>query len=142
MVSHVYGIGPFWVQQADVTISQANPVSTTIYSVLAVNVHVRILAISAYVAWAVTQPDPLEVIITTSSNSYIYTKTTPVTTTYYSACTIRGHVSEVQQVLDAAGSESRAFLFDDKSISVGVRVTWGVTQPTLLVCRVKWAKWM
>jgi len=49
----------FWVQQPDAVISQANPVSTTLYPVLATNYRVRIITMNAAITWAVTQPTPL-----------------------------------------------------------------------------------
>ena len=45
--------------QADAVLSQANPVSATLYTVLGTTANVRILTIDTNVTWAVTQPTPL-----------------------------------------------------------------------------------
>jgi len=125
-------------QQADAAISQADPVSTTLYEVLATTKNVRILSISAAITWAVTQPTPLEVVVTIDGRSIIYSKTDPVSASYYNAGRV-GSNAEGFQTLDGTG-QYLTFLLEGRSVRVQIRITWAVTQPTPLVCRVKYAK--
>lgn len=128
-------------QQADAAISQANPVSTTLYTVLAATANVRIISISATVTWAVTQPNPLEVLVTIDGNTLVFIAANPVSATPYFAV-IEPYAPETTQILsnDVNSTRYRAFLLEGRSVQVQVRVTWAVTQPTPLVCRVKYAK--
>ena len=130
----------FLAQQPDAVISQANPVSTTLYTVLDTTVNCRIYSIATSVTWGVTQPTPLEVVLTIDGNTIIYSKSNPVTATYYDATTVSEQV-EASQFLDTSNAaRTRSFLIEGRSVKVQVRVTWAVTQPTPLVCRVKYAK--
>ena len=126
--------------QTDATLSQANPVSTTLYNVLPLTNNVRLISISTEVTWGVTQPTPLDVVITIDGVSVIFTKTNPVSANGYECAFISPEAST--QVMSSGGgySGARAFLMEGRSVQVDVRITWAVTQPTPLVCRVKWAK--
>lgn len=130
--------------QADAVISQANPVSTTLYTVLGTTPNVRILSIAATITWATTQPTPLEIVVTIDGNSLVYGIANPVSGFPY---------APIHSVLDAStpeanqrlgypfgGTDFAPFPLEGRSVKVEVRVTWGVTQPTPLVCRVKYAK--
>lgn len=123
--------------QADAVISQANPVSTTLYEVLATTKNVRIIGIGAVLTWATTQPNPLEILVTIDGVTVIFNKQNPVTATSYYARII-DPITDIQYI-DATIPQF-AFLLEGRSVKVEVRVTWATTQPTPLVCRVKWAK--
>ena len=127
-------------QQPDAYISQANPVSTTIYPVLPTTKNVRILSIETDITWAVTQPTPLEVILVIDGLTYIFFQNNPVTATPVYA-TLTGNNSIITFPLSTDWLPYKEFLIEGRSINVGVRVTWAVTQPTPLNCRVKYAKW-
>ncbi len=131
-------------QQADAAISQANPVSTTLYEVLATTKNVRILGIACQVTWATTQPTPLEVLVTIDGQTIIYTMVNPVTATPYAP-----YVSPATDIAAAASqlliaAWTAALLpvvpLEGRSVRVQIRLTWATTQPTPLVCRVKYAK--
>lgn len=130
-----------YAHQADATLSQANPVSGTKYEVLATTKNVRIITMSANIPWAVTQPTPLEVHVTIDGQIITFSKTNPVSAINYSA-KIREDRAEGSQELDtlSAYGPFRAFLLEGRSVKVESEITWSVTQPTPLVCRVKYAK--
>jgi len=58
---HPYNVCP--KEKADGTLTQANPISGTKYTVLSTTRRVRILNIAARVTWTV-QPNPLEIHLT------------------------------------------------------------------------------
>ena len=126
--------------QADATISQANPVSTTLYTVLPTTANVRIYSIAAQITWAVTQPT-IEVVMVIDGQTLTFTAATPATATNHVAF-IQTEKANASLVLTSTDAYSlyRAFLVEGRSVSVSIRTTWAVTQPTPLVCRVKWAK--
>lgn len=128
-------------QQPNATISQANPVSATLYEVLATTANVRIINIGVYLTWAVTQPTPLEIIVTIDGVSFVFKKTNPATDTAYEPF-LSVNTAENDQPMATASlySAYRAFLLEGRSVRVQVRITWAVTQPTPLVCIVKYAK--
>ena len=127
--------------QADASLSQANPVSATLYAVLVTTKNVRIISLSATITWATTQPTPLETVVTIDGNSIVFIKANPVSATAYGAKTAEDQ-PENNQPLDTVNSfvPYRAFLLEGRSVKVEVRITWATTQPTPLVCRVKNAK--
>lgn len=129
-------------QQADAAISQANPVSTTLYEVLPTTKNVRIISIAANITWATTQPTPLEVVVTIDGISFVFVQPNPVTATNYCAG-LSGEKAENAQIFFAAAAadQYRAFMLEGRSVRVQARVTWATTQPTPLVCRVKYARW-
>ena len=54
-----------------------------------------------------------------------------------------GDAENIQPLASGSGLAyyiKRPFLYEGRSVKVEVRITWAVTQPTPLVCRVKWAK--
>ena len=129
-------------QQADAAISQNNPVSTTLYEVLPTTRNVRVISISASITWAVTQPTPLEVVMTIDGQSVVFIVANPVSASPYEAANQFQQAETAQGLLSGIYySAYRSFLREGRSVRVQVRVTWAVTQPTPLVCRVKWAKW-
>ena len=129
------------VQQADAVISQANPVSTTLYEVLATTKNVRIISMEADITWAVTQPTPLEIVMTIDGIPVIYRMDNPVSGTGYKPRAAQSFAAASQYLTaTAATDEIIAFLCEGRSVRVQVRVTWAVTQPTPLGCRVKYAR--
>jgi len=122
--------------QADATLSQANPVSGTKYTVLDTTKNVRLLNIIVRVTWTV-QPTPLEVHITIDGQVVTFTKTDPVTITSYfpqtlDAFTLPGGVLDTVVV-------HRAFLLEGRSVKVEVETTGGTVSN--LSARVKYARW-
>jgi hypothetical protein len=127
-------------QQPDATISQANPVSTTLYPVLATNVNVRIISIQARLDWATTQPTDLRVTITVDGVSHTYSIALAVTATSYYVGNNANLAAESQTLQTTDQSTNRAFLLEGRSVKVEISCVWGTTQPTPLICRVRWAK--
>jgi len=127
-------------QQADAAISQANPISDQLYTVLNTTLNARIISLATYITWATTQPTNLRIVITIDGNTITYTATTPVSATVYYDSLIPTAAAASQSLSTTAFSPYRAFLLEGRSIKVEVAVTWATTQPTPLVCRVKYAK--
>ncbi len=130
-----------WKGQADATLSQNNPVSATLYTVLDTTKNARIISITTNITWAVTQPTPLEVVVTIDGISTIFTVTNPVSATDYFA-SLKANAAASAQTLETTdrAATGRPLLLEGASIKVEVRITWAVTQPTPLTCRVKYAK--
>ena len=128
------------IHQADAVLSQANPISTTLYPVLAATKNVRIICLSASVEWATNQPTPLELVVTIDGQTVIYLAVNPVSAGNYTA-RVRAANAANNQVLDGTVDfESyRAFLQEGRSVKIDARYT-GAAGTTLLSCRVKWAK--
>lgn len=123
--------------QADAVISQANPVSTTLYTVLNTTRNVRLIGIAINIDWAVTQPTPLEVLITVDGQTVSGFINNPVSGTWYFFVI---NPNDAAQVLTATNPAARAFLLEGHSVRVQIRVTWAVTQPNPMRCRVKYAR--
>ena len=142
-----YHAGILWPQevpqrQADAVISQANPVSTTLYEVLALTRNVRVYSMAMRVTWAVTQPTPMDIVATIDGNSLIYTVANPVSASLYAAQVLEAYPENTQgSVAENTNTPYRSFLLEGHRVRVQVRVTWAVTQPTPLWCRVKYARW-
>lgn len=129
-----------FVQQADAAISQANPVSTTLYEVLATTKNVRVLSLFAKVTWAVNQPTPLEAVVTIDGQTISYGIDNPVSATNYFACAY-GAGAEANQSLNVNDhSADRAFILEGRSVRIQARITFAAGAPTPLVCRVKYAR--
>jgi len=130
------------VHQADAAISQVNPVSNQLYTVLATTTNVRIISIAAQVTWAAVQPTPLVVLVTIDGQVITHYVNNPVSANPYEAI-VRPHLPENDQPMLSGFAETarRAFLYEGRSVKVECYITWGVAQPTPLVCRVKWARW-
>jgi hypothetical protein len=97
------------------------------------------MGIEADVTWAVTQPNPVEVIVTVDGIPFIFTIANPVSTTKYFASL--STVAADAQMMESTDRPARTYLLEGQSVKVEIRVTWAVTQPTPLNCRVKYAKW-
>lgn len=126
--------------QADAYLSQANPVSATRYTVLDTTKNVRIISITAMVTWATTQPTPLKVYVTIDGQSIVHYKSDPVSAVQHEARFTASALPTSQPLVDVATSDG-PFRYEGRSVKVEVEITWAVTQPTPLVCRVKYAKW-
>lgn len=129
-------------RQADAVLPKANPVSGTKYTVLDTTKNVRLKGIGVAVTWATTQPTPLEVHVTIDGQTLTFKQTDPVSATYYMPI-MSPHKDATEQEMSVSGSAQyyKAFLMEGRSVKVEVEITWAVTQPTPLVCRVKYAKW-
>ena len=129
---------------ADATLNQANPVSTTLYTVLGTTKNVRIINISAAVIWTTTQPTPLEVVITIDGITYIHIQTNPCDGVWYISRMVP-FTSETEQAMHPRANNYTDSLqllrLEGRSVKIQVRITWATTQPTLLICRVKYAKY-
>ena len=134
---HAYTVIP--AQQADAVLSQANPVSGTLYTVLDTTRNVRIISIGAKITWATTQPTPLEVVVTIDGVTLTFSVANPVSATPYIPCWYPD--AETDMVINAAVFQGRSFFVEGRSVKVQVRVTWATTQPTPLSCRVKYAQY-
>jgi len=130
--------------QADAFLSQTNPVSGTLYTVLDTTKNVRIISIAAWVTWSTTQPTPLDVVITIDGQTIIFSTTNPVSVTPYVAALYPSQ-AEVGQFLraetDTLALFRLPFSIEGRSVKVEARITWATTQPTPLACRVKYAKY-
>jgi len=133
---------PMYRQEDDEAISQANPVSATLYTVLDTVKNCRLISISCNITWAVTQPDPLEVVVTIDGQTLTFSFTNPVSATDYVATIAANLAPDAQPLVEATAltpDRYRPFILEGHSVKVQVRVTWATTQPTPLVCRVKYA---
>jgi hypothetical protein len=127
--------------QADAAISQANPVSGTLYEVLPATENVRIISILARIDWETTQPE-IWVKITIDGTVILHYSVAAVSA--IAQAVLRSYaVDEAWQPLAPLGGEEAnrpAFIYEGRNVKVEAYVVWAVTQPTPLVCRVKWAK--
>lgn len=121
----------------DIATSQANPVSTTIYTVLSETVNVKILGISAAITWATTQPTPLDVIVTVDDYPILFTVANPVSASLYNAFQDEGYANGALATTVRLGT--RPYLLEGKKVKIEIRITWATTQPTPLTYRVKYA---
>lgn len=131
-----------FVQQADAALSQDNPVSDQLYTVLATTANVSLDSVFAMVTWAITQPTNLRIIITTDGIVVTYLFAAPVTATGYSVLLNRSGAAVAQSLIGIADTSTLLALqhSSGRSVKIQVAITWAVTQPTPLVCRVKYAR--
>lgn len=125
-------------QQADATLTQANPVSGTKYTVLAATSNVRLIGIETHVTWTV-QPTPLLCVVTIDGIAYEFSVANPVSTTKYYV-SIGMSAAEVNMALEATDrvSTGRPFLLEGRSVKVEIKTTGGTTSE--IYGRVKYAK--
>lgn len=129
--------------QDDAYLSQDDPVSLTYYEVLPTTENVRIISAGAQITWAVTQPTQLRIIVTIDGQTLIFYVADPVSGHVYNAYIANFPAPNAGYLVDQSVIDTslyRAFLLEGRSVKVEAAVIWGVTQPTPLVCRVKWAK--
>ena len=136
-MGHAYTVVP--EHQADEVLTQANPVSGTLYEVLATTKNVRVISIGTNITWGVTQPTPLEIVVTVDGQTVIFSKTNPVSATAYEAAFESDGGTQLSNYNVAV--PMRAFLLEGRSVRIQVRITWAVTQPTPLRVRVVYAKY-
>jgi len=93
------------------------------------------------ITWATTQPTPLEVHITMDGIPYTLAMIDPISATNYFYRFLPEMAANAQGLAADAYTDERnkSFLFEGKSIKIEVEITWAVTQPTPLVCRIKYA---
>lgn len=129
-----------WVQhQPDAVLSQMNPTSNTAYTALPSTTFARIISIEASITWLTTQPD-LEVLVTIDGQTLKYAIAAPVSTTKYYPV-VNADKDENSGVLGLTDyAPYKTFMLEGQSVKVEGRSIWGVTQPTSLDVRVKWAK--
>ena len=127
-----------WQRQPDAVIAQANPVSGTLYPVLAATEDVSIISISIKVTWTV-QPDPLQVHTIIDGNIITYNQANPVSTTNYYPVTIP-YANEVNQAMDSGSDLAlrTSYPMDGQDVAVSAETTGGTVSN--LTCRVKWAR--
>ena len=129
----------FWVRQDDIVITQANPVSTTVYPVVTIRGSVGVHSVYCETTGGTVQEMKLH--CDTSTGHLDFVITPPVSGTPYYARR-DPMTDDDNQLLSAAGPlPAREFLVRDKFITIGLAVTWTV-QPTPLECRVKWSRYI
>jgi len=125
--------------QADATLNQANPVSGTQYTVLAVSGNVRVYQGQTNVTWTV-QPTPLELHHTIDGNIVTFTVANPVSTTIYGAFEFNAGLASNAQALLAHGVDRmQAFLVEGRTVLIRAETTGGTTSN--LSARVIWGRW-
>lgn len=118
--------------------SQINPVSDTYYPVLAATSFCRVRQASVIITWGVTQPTPIRIRFLIDGIYIIHYMNNPVSGTAYSLIFNAPYDIETNQNLIATPI-SLPFWYEGRNIVVEVNITWGVTQPTPIICRVKYA---
>ena len=128
---------PWFMNQTDAFLNQANPVSGTKYTVLDTVRNVRILSMGIMVTWTV-QPTPLELHGTIDGITYKWSKTNPVSATWYFPY-VSPQLATNAQVLTNTLESEKAFYIDAKSVKIEAETTGGTSNP--LQCRVRYAKY-
>lgn len=124
-------------QQTDASLSQA-PTSGTQYTVLDTAEHVRIISIAAVCTWTV-QPTPLQIHITIDGQTMTFSKTDPVSATWYFATKIPSTAAADQELAAADLQRYMSYLLEGRSVKVTAEITGGTVSN--LSARVKYAKW-
>lgn len=137
-------VSPTFVQQADATLSQANPTSGTKYAVsgeLGTGAkNARITSIEVQCTWT-AQPTPLEIHVTIDGNALIFTKTDPVSATPYFCHVEPGNNATTQTMnvsVTTGGVLLLPFHLEGGSIKIEAEITGGTVSN--LSARVKWNK--
>lgn len=125
--------------QADATLSQANPVSGTKYTVLATASMTRIEGVAAKVTWTV-QPTPLEVHGTIDGIDITFGYANPVSATnyYISDFSVNAHNAMNGQGLSGSSATYKNRI-EGRSVKIEAETTGGTSQN--LTARVKNSKW-
>lgn len=130
---------PIPEMQADVTLTQANPVSGTLYTVLSTTRNARIYGACARATWDV-QPNPLQLHFTVDGNALSHNYTNPVTATWYYPSNYPAAAETAQGMSSTAQpNQDGSFLHEGRSVKVEAETTGGTV--TELASRVKYAKW-
>lgn len=127
--------------QADATLSQANPVSTTLYEVLAITKNVRVISMAAIVTWTV-QPSPLDIVVTIDGQTLTFTLANPSSAGWKLAFKQQHQPPTAQVLISASGGEvddRKAFLgIEGRSVRIQARTTGGTVSS--LEARVQYAR--
>ena len=128
--------------QAVATLSQANPVSDTVYTVLDTTLDVKIHGLGIAVTWATTQPTNMRVIVTVDGITKTYTVASPISATYYGTAMANYALDSAQLLLStyAVPYQQALKAISGKSVKIQMAITWATTQPTPLVCYVFYAR--
>ena len=126
-----------WMLQVDAVLNQANPVSGTLYPVLAASEDVRIISISINNIWTV-QPSPLDAELAIDGVTVRHNKINPASATSYYAIIEEANSMANQSLATISPALTRSFLWEGQSVAVGARTTGGTVSN--LTSRVKWAR--
>ena len=146
MTVNAYGKGhpDQYKQQPDALVAQGNPVSGTKYAVsgeLGTGAkNARITSIAIWTTGGTT--DPLEVHMTIDGIPMRFFIVTPVAGSPYFANVNPTAIGTDQDLTTGFSGIPEAvipFMSEGHNIKIEVEATWSV-QPTILTCRVKWAK--
>ena len=124
-------------QQADATLSQANPVSGTKYTVLDTTKNVRIKSITARCTWTV-QPTPLEIHLTIDGILYTAEYIDPISLTDYITQFRSYSGLLLLTIIDAMYTYGAPFLVEGRTVKIEAEITGGTVSN--LFSRVKYAK--
>lgn len=123
--------------QADATLSQANPVSGTAYTVLATSANVIIKTGWAKVTWTV-QPTTLEVRYVIDGITVNFGVGNPVSADNYEP-QINKAVAMASSGLVALNNDRVLYEIGGRSVTVAAEVTGGTSNP--LEARIKYVQW-
>lgn len=128
--------------QADATLSQANPVSGTKYTVLDTTKNCKVRSIVVTVTWTV-QPDPLEVHVTIDGVAITFVVANPQSATnYYASLSPSSTPTTEALVLVASlttyGTIMIPHALEGRSVKVEVETTGGTTSN--ISAKVKYAR--
>lgn len=127
--------------RGDAYLSQVNPVSNTLYTVLDTTANVRVLSMVASITWATTQPTNLTIVLTIDGVAYTFVFASPVSGTNYFA-SLAAQLNEAAQQLETTDRlNQRPFMIEGRAVKIQAKITWATTQPSPLVCRVKYAQY-
>lgn len=129
--------------QADAFLSQANPVSGTLYGVGALATalsNVSIKSAVARVTWTV-QPTPLEIVIVVDGDTITHAFPNPVSATSYGiadSIAFSFAAPAAQNLIAAHTAATIPIVYEGQSVQVFARTTGGTVQ--LLECRVRYKR--
>lgn len=125
----------------DAYLSQANPVSNTVYTILGTTKDVQVESIGLQLTWATTQPTNLRIIGTIDGQTIIHTIAAPVTATpYFPIITpIWNPATQALSTTLSSANEMALKILSGKSVKIDMAVTWDTTQPTPIIGCVKYA---
>jgi hypothetical protein len=127
-------------QQTDAVLSQANPVSTTLYEVLPTTKNVEVFTIAGKITGGTVSE--LKIVVTVDGQSISYIQANPVSGNVYMPIISVDAADDAQGMTNAGHfiyTLLAAMRSGGRSVRIQVSCTWTV-QPTPLVCRVKYAK--
>jgi hypothetical protein len=133
-----------YVIQPDVYVTQNNPVSDQVYTILAPTANVEIVSLEVRVVWTVTQPTNLRVIVTVDGVVQTYTFASPVSGSSYQP-NLTASLLSAALVMTAAttpqiGNKLAFEAMSGRTVQIQIAVTWATTQPTSLMWTLKHKK--